>query len=311
MAHSHHDHNHDHHHHGSNNKKSLTIALVITTGFLISEIVGGILTNSLALLSDAAHMLSDVVALALSLFAMWIASMPSTLRRTFGYYRAEVLAALINGITLVVVSLYIFYEAYQRFQHPPEVQSGLMLIIAVFGLIANLVSAWVLSRGGDHEHNLNMRGALLHVIGDALGSVGAIAAGVTMMYTGWYYADPLVSVIIGALVLFSSWRLLKETIHVLLEGTPRHIQLGEVKAAMCSIVGVKQVHDLHIWTVSSDFISMSGHVVIDDEKQGPALLKELELLLTNKFDLKHTTIQLETENMHPDCEDCTHSENKS
>lgn len=311
--HEHHKHEHSGfgHNHGASNKKSLTIALVITTVFLIAEIVGGIITNSLALISDAAHMLSDVAALGLSLLAIWFASKPATLRRTFGFYRAEVIAALINGATLVLISIYIFFEAYQRFKNPPEVQSGLMLIIAVIGLLANLVSAWVLSRGGGHEHNLNIRGAFLHVIGDALGSVGAIAAGIIMMYTGWYYADPLISVIIGILVLLSSWRLLNETIHVLLEGTPRHINLENVKASMVNVIGVKQIHDLHVWTVSSGFISMSGHVVIEHEKNGPTILQELESLLRNKFDLKHTTIQLEIENMHPDCEECTHSENKS
>ncbi|MFC4769881.1 cation diffusion facilitator family transporter [Effusibacillus consociatus] len=304
-----HDHHsgfgHHHHHHAGGNKKSLSIALVVTGGFLIAEVIGGLLTNSLALLSDAAHMFSDAAALGLSLLAIWFAAKPATLRRTFGFYRAEVLAALINGATLVLVSLYIFVEAYERFKNPPEVESGFMIIVATIGLVANLFSAWVLSRGGEHQHNLNVRGAFLHVLGDALGSIGAIVAGLIMMYTGWYYADPIISVVIGILVLLSSWRLLNETVHVLLEGTPRNMDIRKLKKAMLGVIGVKQVHDLHVWTVSSGFISMSGHVVISEERNSNIILRELESLLKEKFGLGHTTIQIETENLHPEWEGCT------
>ncbi|MFC4770025.1 cation diffusion facilitator family transporter [Effusibacillus consociatus] len=304
--HDHHHHGFGHHHHGHGDKRSLTVALLITGGILIAELVGGIITNSLALLSDAAHMLSDVASLGLSLLAIWFASKPATLQRTFGFYRAEVLAALINAVTLVVVSLYIFWEAYERFQNPPEVQSGLMILVASIGLVANLLSAWVLSRGESHQHNLNVRGAFLHVLGDALGSAGAIVAGLIMMFTGWYYADPIMSAAIGLLVLVGSYRLLKDTVHVLLEGTPPHLDLEKVKKAMLGITGVQQVHDLHVWTVSSCFISMSGHVVIQDQTEGQRVLRQLELVLREKFGLSHTTIQIETENLHPNKEECTH-----
>lgn len=314
--HHHHDHhNHErghhhghfgHHHHGDGNKKPLAIAMGVTFGILVAEVVGGIITNSLALLSDAAHMFSDVAALGLSLLAIWFSGRSATLLRTYGFYRAEVLAALVNGATLVGVSLYIFKEAYDRFQNPPEVQSGLMLVVASIGLIANLISAWVLSRGDGHKQNLNVRGALLHVIGDALGSVGAIAAGVIMMYTGWYYADPIISVIIGLLVLLSSWRLLRDTVHVLLEGTPSHIDVRNLKKNMLTVQGVKHVHDLHVWTVSSNFISMSGHVSIYEGMDGQHILRELTHMLRDKFGLSHTTIQIEMEELHPPVEDCTH-----
>ncbi|WP_096182879.1 cation diffusion facilitator family transporter [Effusibacillus lacus] len=313
--HNDHEHGHDHHHHhhgfghhrhGGDDKRSLTIALTITSIILVAEVIGGFITNSLALLSDAAHMFSDVAALGLSLLALWFAAKPATMERTFGFYRAEVLAALLNGITLIVVSLFIFWEAYERFLHPPQVQSGLMITVATIGLAANLVSAWVLSRGDRHHHNLNVRGAFLHVLGDALGSAGAIAAGVIMLVTGWYYADPIISVMIGLLVLISSYRLLRDTVHVLLEGTPTHIDLRKVKQTMSCVAGVQQVHDLHVWTVSSGFISMSGHVVIDKERDSQAVLHELGAVLREKFGLAHTTIQIETENLHPEKDHCTH-----
>jgi cobalt-zinc-cadmium efflux system protein len=280
--------------------------MIVTTVILVAELVGGIVTNSLALLSDAAHMFSDVGALALSVLAIWFAGKRASLKRTYGFYRAEVLAALINAVTLVVVSLYIFWEAYQRFRHPQEVQSGLMMVIACIGLVANLISAWVLSRSGSHEHNLNVRGAFLHVLGDALGSLGAIGAGLIMMFTGWYYADPLISVIIGLLVLFSSYRLLRDTVHVLLEGTPPHIDLSKVRRSMQMITGVQDVHDLHVWSVSSGFIAMSGHVVIAEGNDGQSILQELRKVLHDRFGLGHTTIQIETENLHPAAENCTH-----
>lgn len=302
-----HDHDH-HHHHGSGNRKALSIALGITLLIFVAELVGGYLTNSLALLSDAAHMFSDMAALGLSLLAIWFASKPVTMRRTYGFYRAEVLSALINGVALVLVSLYIFTEAYQRFFNPPEVHSGMMLIIAVIGLVANLISAWVLSRGDDHHHNLNVRGALLHVLGDALGSAGAIAAGLIMLYTNWYYADPIISVVIGILVLFSSWHLLRDTVHVLLEGTPSNVDVGKMKQEMSEVTGVEQVHDLHVWTVSSNFICMSGHVAIQEGTHGQLILQELTELLHDKFGLSHTTIQIESHNLHPHVEQCTHKE---
>ncbi|MFD2168431.1 cation diffusion facilitator family transporter [Tumebacillus lipolyticus] len=300
----HHKHGHHHHHHGDGSKRSLTIALVITGGVFVAELIGGIMTNSLALLSDAAHMFSDVAALLLSLIAIWLARKPATLRRTFGLHRAEILAALFNALTLILVTIYIFWEAYERFQDPPEVQSGLMLVVAVIGLLANLISAWFLARGGEHKHNLNVRGALLHVLGDALGSVGAIGAALVIMFTGWKYADPIISVIIGVLVLISSFRLLKDTVLVLLEVVPAQIDLGEVKEAMRSVPHVQHVYDLHVWTITSSFLSMSGHVVIDEASKSDQVLRNLEAVLKERFGLTHTTIQIETKNGRTDLHDC-------
>ena len=285
----------------------MTTALVITGVILIAEVVGGIVANSLALLSDAAHMFSDVAALGLSLFAMVMAGKRASTKRTFGNHRAEVLAAFINALTLVIVSLYIFYESYDRFLHPRVVHSGIMITIASVGLAANLASAWALTRNGAHKDNLNVRGAFLHIIGDALGSVGAITAGLLMLFTDWYYADPIISVVIGLLVLFSSIHLLRETLHVLMEGTPSHLDVDQLKTAMLQVPGVHQVHDIHVWTISSGFIAMSGHAVIDPELDSQAMLCTLENMLRENFHLKHTTIQIETKNLHPNDDICTHS----
>ena len=285
----------------------MTTALVITGLILVAEVIGGIVANSLALLSDAAHMFSDVAALSLALFAMFMAAKRADSKRTFGNHRAEVLAAFINSLTLVLVSLYIFYEAYERFLNPVEVQSGLMIGIAVIGLVANLASAWALTRDGAHKEDLNVRGAFLHIIGDALGSVGALGAGLLMLFTGWYYADPIISVIIGVLVLLSSARLLRETLHVLMEGTPAHLDVEQLKASMLKVSGVRQVHDIHVWMISSGFIAMSGHAVIEPGADSQATLRKLEKMLRDTYELKHTTIQIETENMHPDDDICIHS----
>ncbi|MGH7458092.1 MAG: cation diffusion facilitator family transporter, partial [Longimicrobiaceae bacterium] len=217
-------HNHGHAHGGSagsRNRERLAITLGLVTFYMVVEVVGGLLTNSLALLADAGHMLSDAGALALSLFAIWIAQKPATSKHTYGYYRTEILAALANGATLVAISIYIFVEAYQRFDDPPEVQGALMMGIAVGGLAINLIGLWILNAG--KGESLNVRGAWLHVLSDALGSVGAILAGGLIWAFGWNWADPAASVTIGLLVLYSSWALLKETVAVLMEGTPGHI----------------------------------------------------------------------------------------
>jgi cobalt-zinc-cadmium efflux system protein len=238
--------------------RPLLIALGITGTFLVIEVIGGIATNSLALLADAGHMVTDVAALLLSLGAIWLARRPATPRRSFGFLRAEVLAALINSATLVAISFYIFWEAFQRIGEPPHVDSGPMLAVAVTGLAANIVSAWVLSRGSGHQDNLNTRGAYLHVMGDLLGSVGAIIAAIIMLLTNWYLADPLLSAGIGLLILWSSWRLLQASVSVLLEATPENIEPEAVATALRATPGVAGVHDLHIWTVTSGLIALSG-----------------------------------------------------
>ena len=274
-------------------QRPLAIALAITALFLVAEVVGGILTNSLALLADAAHMGTDVSALALSLFAIWLSRRPATNTRSFGYLRAEILAALLNGATLIAASIYIFWEAFQRLGEPPEVQSGPMLVVAAAGLLANAASAWVLMRGGSHKDNLNVRGAYLHVVGDMLGSVGAIVAALIMLTTGWYLADPILSAGIGLLILWSSWRLLRESVDVLLEATPTGINPDDIRDAMVAADGVEGVHDLHIWTVTSGLNALSSHVEVTGTRDWHAVLLDLSSLLRERFGIAHVTLQPE------------------
>ncbi len=276
------------------NRRTLVIALAITSTFLVAEVIGGLLTNSLALLADAGHMATDVAALALALFAIWLARRPATPERSFGFARAEILAALINAGSLIAISIYIFWEALRRIGDPPEVESGPMLAVAVAGLAANAASAWVLMRGGGHEENLNTRGAFLHVVGDMLGSVGAIVAALVMLATGWYLADPLLSAGIGLLILWSSWRLLGESVDVLLESTPKGIHPVAVRDAMDAVDGVAGVHDVHIWTVTSGLIAMSCHVDVTGDREWHAILNELTTLLRTRFGIAHVTLQPET-----------------
>lgn len=275
------------------NRRPFVIALLITTTFMVAEIIGGLLTNSLALLADAGHMATDAAALALSLFAIWLARRPATPQRSYGFYRAEVLAALINSASLVAISFYIFWEAFNRIGEPPEIDSGPMLMVAVAGLLANIASAWVLTRGGGHRDNLNVRGAFLHVIGDMLGSVGAIAAAIVMLVTEWYLADPILSAGIGMLILWSSWRLLSESVEVLLESTPKGIDTAEVLREMNRIDGVEGVHDLHIWTVTSGLVAMSGHVEVTNQGDWHRVLVELSELLRSRCGIAHVTLQPE------------------
>lgn len=288
-----HDHQHAHRAHAAGNRRRLALALALAGGYMIAEFIGGFVTNSLALLADAGHMLSDVGALALSLFALWIADLPSPPRRTYGYYRAEILAALVNGAALVAIAVFICIEAFERFREPPDVRAPLMMAIASGGLIVNLAGLAIL-HGGRHE-NLNIRGAWLHVLSDALGSVGTIAAGLLIWAFGWHWADPLASVLIAALVTYSSWRLLAESVAVLMECAPRGIEVDEVFAALKETPGVLSVHDLHIWTITSGFDSLSAHVVIDDERAHHDVLTDLREMLHERFGIDHVTIQIEPE----------------
>jgi cobalt-zinc-cadmium efflux system protein len=277
----------------------LSIVLVLTAVYMVAEVLGGWWTGSLALLADAGHMLADVAALALALMAVWFGARPATSSKTFGYHRLEILAALINGVVLVLISLFIFYEAYDRWAAPPVVKSTQMILVASGGLLINIVCAWVLH--GDHKDDLNVRGAWLHVMGDALGSVGAILAGALMSIYGWYTADPLFSVLIGLLVVWSSWHLIRESTNVLLEGTPAHISLAAVEDAILETDGVENVHDLHIWTITSGREALSAHVIHAYTTSQPELLKELRTKLHDRFGVDHLTIQMET----PDFEDET------
>ncbi|MED4353244.1 cation diffusion facilitator family transporter [Schinkia azotoformans] len=290
-----HDH-HGHHHHGptrEGNKKGLAIALTITTGIMLLEFFGGLITNSLALLSDSGHMLSDASSLALSLIAMWFAARPASPNKTFGFYRFEILAALFNGVSLFLIAGFIVYEAYGRFFDPPTVASGSMMLIALIGLLANLLSAWVLMRKGDVKDNVNLRSAYLHVLGDALGSVGAILAGIVMYFFGWYVADPIISVIVALLILKSAWGIIKHTVHILMEGTPITIDQQEVYKALEKIPGVINIHDLHIWTITSGLDSLSCHILIEDNQDSQVILQEAITKIENIFKIKHTTIQVE------------------
>lgn len=295
--HHHHGHDHDYHHHHDHtregNKKGLTIALLITTSIMLLEFFGGLLTNSLALLSDSGHMLSDASSLALSLFAIWFATRPASPNKTYGFYRFEILAALFNGVTLFIIAGFIVWEAYHRFLEPPVVDSGTMMAIAAVGLLANLLSAWALMRKGDVKHNVNLRSAYLHVLGDALGSVGAILAGLVMYFFSWYLADPIISVIVSLLILRGAWGVIRHTVHILMEGTPITIDQEEVKQTLEEIDGVKDVHDLHIWTITSGLDSLSCHLLIDDDKDSQVILQQAINKIEEKFKILHTTIQVE------------------
>jgi cobalt-zinc-cadmium efflux system protein len=268
-------------------------ALAINAVYFFAELIAGFMTNSLALLSDAGHMLSDVGALALSLFAFRVAKRPATGHSTYGYHRVEILAALFNGLTLWLIVGVIFAAAYNRFFHPPEVESYGMMIVAVLGLLVNIAAAAILHAG--HHHNLNLRGAFLHVISDAIGSVGAIVAGAIMLTTGWYVADPLISVFIGLLILYSSWSLVKDSLSVLMQAVPKGIRLEEVRQTIEAVDGVSKVHDLHVWAVTSDIFTLSAHAVVENGGDFHQVLNGIEDTLKERFNIEHTTIQLETE----------------
>ncbi|WP_449621433.1 cation diffusion facilitator family transporter [Robertmurraya sp. Marseille-Q9965] len=295
--HHHHGHDHGHHHHHDHgregNKKGLMIALVITAGIMLLEFIGGLVTNSLALLSDSGHMLSDTSSLALSLVAMWFATRPASPNKTYGFYRFEILAALFNGLTLFLIAAFIVYEAFERFLQPQAVASGTMIFIAIIGLMANLLSAFALMSKGDVKDNVNLRSAYLHVLGDALGSVGAIIAGILMLLFDWYIADPLISVVVALLILKSAWGVIKHSIHILMEGTPITVDQQEVKATLQKIDGVINVHDLHIWTITSGLDSLSCHLLIKDNQDSQAILQKAINLIESKFKILHTTIQIE------------------
>ena len=289
-------------HSRTRSQRLLALALGITAAFLLVELVGGILTNSLALLSDAGHMASDVGALVLSLSALWLASLPPTARRTYGFQRAEVLAALVNSLALILIAAYIFWEASQRFTDPPEVESGPMLVIAVFGLLANLASASLLFR--QRSASLNVRAAFIHVLGDGLASVGVIVAGLIMLTTGALLADPVISVVIGVLILISSFQIAWESTQVLLEATPPGLSIADIQQAMLAVPGVQGIHDLHAWTVTSGFISLSVHVETTQSRDQHDILVDLRRLLSQRFSIDHVTIQLETAALHQELETC-------
>ncbi len=281
------------HEHGTRteDRRALAVVLVLTAGFTAIEVVGGLLTGSLALLADAGHMLSDNLSLGLALFAAWLAGKPATPERSFGYRRAEILAALANGVALVAISIWVFVEAFSRLREPTEVLGTPMLAVATLGLLVNVAGAFILSRSGGES--LNVEGAMRHVIADALGSVGAMAAAGVIILTGWRYADPLISAAIGLLILASSWRLLRDSTNVLLEATPRGLNAEEVGRRMAAAEGVTEVHDLHIWTITSGFPALSAHVLVGHHENCHARRRDLEELLAHEFGISHTTLQVD------------------
>jgi cobalt-zinc-cadmium efflux system protein len=289
-----HGHAHDHARAGRDNARRLTFTLVLQAAYLVAEVVGGYLANSLALLADAGHMLSDVAALALSLFAVWIAQKPATARRTFGWYRTEILAALANAATLIAISIYIFYEAAQRLRAPEPVEGALVVWVALGGLLVNGIGAAILH--GGREHSLNIRGAWLHLMTDAAGNVGVIAGGILVWAWGIDWADPAMSVLIGLLVIWSSWGLLKDSLAVLLEGTPSHIDVEAVRGAVMEVAGVEGVHDLHVWSITSGMEALSCHVVVggrDERRASGEILADVHCVLRERFGLNHLTVQIE------------------
>lgn len=277
------------------NQKVLLLSFIIIAVYMVVEAVGGYLTNSLALLSDAGHMLSDAISLAIALIAFKLSEKVATHGRTYGYKRFEILAAVINGVTLIIIALYIFYEAIHRFQNPPEVATTGMLIISSIGLIVNIIVAYIMFKGSDTEENLNMRGAYLHVISDMLGSIGAIIAGLLILFFGWGWADPLASVIVAILVLRSGFKVTMASVHILMEGTPKDVELKELVTLLKKHPMVQGVHDLHVWTITSGLNALSCHLVVPGELtilESTALLADLEHQLAHK-NIHHVTIQLE------------------
>ena len=267
------------------------MVLGLTLAFTAVEIVGGVLTGSLALLADAVHMLSDNVALALALLAVWLAGRPSTPERSFGYQRAEILAALANGVILVLLAVWIFVEAWGRLMDPPDVLAGWMAVVAGVGLAVNLAAAAILARAG-HD-TLNMRAALRHVIADALGSAGVLVAALVILVTGWRYADPLAGALIAVAVLASSWSVLRDSVNILLEAAPKGIDAGELGRSLAQMPGVVEVHDLHVWTITSGFPALSAHVLVERDDDCHARRRELEDFLVNEYGIEHTTLQVE------------------
>ncbi|HWX41053.1 MAG TPA: cation diffusion facilitator family transporter [Blastocatellia bacterium] len=286
-------HKHDHRHHSGahGNRNLLGIVLGLTVVYMLAEAVGGYLTNSLALISDAGHMLTDVAALLLAMLALWFSGRPATTRKTYGYYRMEILAALANGVALIIISILICYEAVSRIKSPEQVHGFQMLLIATGGLVVNGINISLLRSASDE--NMNMRGAFLHVVGDALGSIGAIIAGLLIWRLGWTISDPIISIAICLMIVFSSWQLIRDAVNVLLEGTPSHINIQSVVRSMEEVPGVQEVHDLHVWTISSGKDALSAHVTATQGASPRSVLGALRDKLSSEFNIGHVTIQVE------------------
>jgi cobalt-zinc-cadmium efflux system protein len=294
-----HDHSTTNEHHDSSSR-GLGIALIITLVIMVVEFVGGIMSHSLALTSDAGHMLVDVLALGLSVVALNLAKKPATSTRTYGFHRAEIMAALTNGVTLVLIAAYIFYEAYQRLHNPPTVQTSLMLVVAIVGLIANLITMRLLHH--ERNSNLNVRAAFFHVLGDMISSVGVIAGGIIIAFSGWKIVDPIIAILIGVIILWGAFSLVRESVDILMETVPKQIQLDKVTETIKSVKGVVELHDIHIWTITSGIYALSTHILIQDQMLSytSEIIATINRELEQKFNIAHTTFQLECEK----CDNC-------
>jgi cobalt-zinc-cadmium efflux system protein len=274
------------------------VVLGLTAAYMLAEAIGGYFTHSLALLADSGHMLSDVAALGLSVFAIWIGRRPATPQHSYGYYRVEILAAAANAATLIAISIFVFVEAFRRLSAPPDVQGFVVMGIAGGGFLMNVVGMFVLS--GGRRENLNVRGAWLHLATDALGNIGTVAAGFAVSVLAWRWADPVASILIGVLVIYSAWSLLRESVSVLMEGTPAGIDPETVRATMLTVPGVQSIHDLHIWAITSGMSALSAHVDVDESRTDREVLPELCGVLRQRFGIEHPTLQLEHGCVSPD-----------
>ena len=291
---------HDHNIGKGDRRRALAVALALTASFTVLEVAAGLLTGSLALLADAGHMVTDVASLAMALVAFWLAGQPATHLHSFGFKRAEVLSALANGVTLVVIAIWIIVEAARRLSNPPEILGGWMLVVAAVGLVVNVVVALVLLK--PRQGNLNIEAAFRHVLGDLAGAAGTLVAAIVILTTGWLYADALASIAIALLILISSWAVLRESVHILMEGAPEGLDTGAIEARLLELPGVLGTHDLHLWTITSGFLALSAHMVTADAAVGVEARCAAERLLHNEFGIEHSTLQVEIDGAEAECE---------
>jgi len=303
--------NHTHSHFGdlaNQTTKRLALSLILTAAFVIIEIMAGIFGNSLALLTDAAHNFTDVIALGLSWYAVKLATQPAHAGKTFGYHRVGILVALVNSTTLILIALGIFYEAWQRFLSPPEVDSTILIGVGALAFFINLGTAWLVKSGS--EHDLNLRSTFLHLMGDVLSTLGAVIAGIIIAFTNWNWLDPLVSVLIGVFILWNAWSILRQSIHILLESTPESIDMDSMVESLLKVDGVRGVHDLHVWSINESLRVLSAHIITDDISisAGASIQQDLNDILTHKYNIQHATLQLECEGCHGNILFCNISE---
>ncbi len=290
--------NHEPRAHARSDQRRLLVVLGVTSVYLLTELVGGYLTGSLALLSDAVHMLTDIAALCLGMLTLWISTRPASSAKTYGYLRAEILGALLNGLFLWVLVVFIWIEAFERLRNPRPVSGLAVMAIAIVGIGVNAFSAWMTSTEthGGHKHGMAMRAVFVHVISDLIGSIGVLASGALNYFTGWMQADPAVSILIGGLVLYGSWGLVREGVDILMESVPRHIDLDEMRTDLLAVSGTEEVHDLHVWCLTTRQIALSAHAVVAADADRDRVLADMCHLLQTKFDIHHLTLQLERDN---------------